>query len=239
MRQKRNTSIKNGSEHLAVFDVDGTITTEGHDSWLETTYSMVNDMATLESYLATWRKNKKNNPYKASLRMMQQAISLFPYSTSSTCVYETGKKGFSKLIRNNQVRLAALKTIRKHYSEGLQIVFSTASYNETGQSLVDVLSENGLLDEGLCKSIIVIGTHVDWPTRQLQHFNMSDGKLNGISRRFKLQPEEVRSKILFAYGDDPLGNDSGILRAAINGFVVHTLKNANIKTKNIGERVIW
>lgn len=224
---------------LAVFDIDGTITTEGNDSWLETTYAMVTDRSEFESCLEVWKKNKASDPYGASIKMMEEAIGLFKRNTSSKCVFEAACGITLKVIDDNNVRESALNTIERHFDEGFQIVFATTSYKEAGLSLVKALKDKELLSKELCESIIVSGTEVDWTLRKILHFNMSEGKLEGIAKTLGLPTQRVQDSIEYAYGDDPLGNDSGILKAATNGFIIHTKKNASIEINSIGERVRW
>ena len=231
---------KNILRKLAVFDIDGTITAEGRDSWLEATYKMVANRSDFESHLKIWKENKKEDPYGASLKMMKQAVQLVSKEYSNPlAVYQVGREIFTEYIKENQIRPEAIKTINRHYQKGLQIVFSTTSYLEVAKSLVNVLLESGLLKSNLANSIVVSGTEVDWLVREVNHFNMSQGKIEGIGKWLGMNTKEVRSNIEFAYGDDPLGNDSGILKHAENSFIVHTLKNSNFETTHIGERITW
>ncbi len=234
-----NLNTKSSATKLAVFDIDGTITSEGNDSWLETTYAMVTNRNEFESCLSVWKENKASDPYGASIKMMEEAISLFKQNTSSNCVFEAACGISFKVIDDKNVRDSALDAIKKHYDEGFQIVFATTSYKEAGLSLVKALKEKELLSEEICENIIVSGTDVDWKLRKIIHFNMSDGKLEGIAKTLGLPTQKVKTSIEYAYGDDPLGNDSGILKAASNGYVIHTNKNSTVELNNIGERVRW
>ncbi len=231
--------MSNLQNKYAVFDIDGTITKEGNDSWLETTQAMVTDTLAFQEYLKIWKEKKSSDPFGASHTMMEQAIGLFPEGTTSLSVYEKAKQIAMEAIENLQVRENAISTIEEHFNQGLSIVFATTSYMEAGLSLVDALFEKGLLNQKLLKKIVVSGTEVDWATRKIIHFNMSDGKLEGVAKKLDLNLDVIEANIEFAYGDDPYGSDSGIIRAAKNGFVIHTEKNSALEISNIGERVRW
>lgn len=224
---------------LAVFDIDGTITQEGNDSWFETTTQMVTDTKAFEGNLATWKMNKSKDPYGASLIMMEQAISLFPNNTDSKLVFEKARAITEEAARKNQIRKSAVAAIHKHFNEGLTVVFATTSYMEAGLAVLEVLAKSGLITEAMRKAIPVSGTEVNWDNRKIVHFNMSEGKIQGVAKVLKTEISTVKENILYAYGDDPLGNDSGILSAAANGFIINTSKNLTLDTNHIGERIQW
>src|SRR5688500_9119864 len=159
------------SKKLAVFDVDGTITKEGNDSWFEITQKMVTDSEAFARHLAVWKENKLLDPYGASLIMMEQSISLFSGSTNSESVYEKAKRISEETIENNQIRTMAIETIHKHFNEGLSVIFATTSYQEAGFALLDVLTDRNLITAEMKKAILVSGTEVNWNARKIVHFN--------------------------------------------------------------------
>lgn len=227
------------SKKLAVFDIDGTISKEGNDSWFETTTAMVTNQDLFNEYLEVWKKEKSKAPYEASLTMMEQAISLFPEGVDSKEVYEKAKELSLECISNDQIRSQCIDKIKQHFSEGYKVVFATTSYYEAGLAFLDSLTEKSIISQDLARSVTVSGTEVDWQKRKIIHFNMGDGKLEGVSRKLDSTSDKVSTMIQFAYGDDPAGNDSGIISAANNGFIIQTKKNATFDTSNMGERVLW
>lgn len=227
------------SKKLAVFDIDGTISKEGNDSWFETTNAMVTNRDHFNEYLEVWKKEKSKAPYEASLTMMEQAISLFPEGVDSRGVYEKARELSLECIANDQIRNQCIEKIKLHYNDGFKIVFATTSYYEAGLAFLDSLAEKSIISQELAQSVTVSGTEVDWLKRKIVHFNMGDGKLEGVSRKLDSTTEKVSGMIQFAYGDDPAGNDSGIISVASYGFIIQTKKNATFDSNNMGERVKW
>jgi hypothetical protein len=73
---------------ISIFDIDGTITTEGNDSWYKASLAMAENKESFLKALAIWKEDKKKDPVGASLVMMNTAVSLAPKNMNSKDLYD-------------------------------------------------------------------------------------------------------------------------------------------------------
>ncbi len=227
------------TDKLAVFDIDGTISSEGRDSWYELTEKLVTDSDLFQRALINWKEKKASDPYGESLTMMETAISLFPEATTSNDFKSFATQCFSDWIKEiGFIRDGAIQAIHRNLDNGNRIVFATTSYKEAGEALVDVLKMKKVISNEV--SIDVTGTEVNWSQKKLDHFNMGDGKLEGVSRVLGMGLSQVKESIEESFGDDPSGNDSGILKYGKKAFIISTKKNQEFNESLLNaERLQW
>jgi hypothetical protein len=111
---------------------------------------------------------------------------------------------------------------------GFQIVFSTTNYYEGAEAFVEILVEQGLITKYHQAQIISSGSLIDWKNQSIIHFNIGADKSVGVSKALKIPLEKLPSLTDSAYGDDPLGNDVGILSLAAKAFVIANQKNFEV-----------
>ena len=88
--------------------------------------------------------------------------------------------------------------------------------------------------------MVVAGSQVDWEKREVVHFNMHTGKVAGVRMALqeKLGLERLPARLSLqratdnVFGDDPLGNDYGILNLSKRAWVVNTEKNEGVDLSN-------
>lgn len=224
---------------IELFDIDGTITAEGCDLWFECTSQLITDKAEFEAAIAEWKKKKLEAPYEASQWMMDQAIKMLSQAKPGEAIYNLARKITQNYIRDGKIRSVAISEILAALRKGNIVVFSSTNYAEGAQAFYDVLFENQIIDAKYREFTKASGTVIDWMTREIAHFNMDHGKVEALGKLFGQSRVTLRQRTVRAFGDDPRGNDRGILELAQNSFVIATNKNRNLVLPNYFERVDW
>jgi len=143
------------------------------------------------------------------------------------------------LIQNNQYYSGAIKHISASIDAGLRIVFSTTNYCEAAEAFLNRLVAQGLLKERDRDKIICSGSIFDWERRSIAHFNMGKGKIAGLSKTLRIPVDELSNYTDSVYGDDPQGNDSGILSLSDRAFVIANPQNSEIPLPANMIRTSW
>ena len=215
---------------LRIYDIDGTITTPGNDLWYLTTRSLSDDCSRFDQYVALWRKDLKNGaaPYESSKLMMQKGLECMGNNGNASRIKQNARAISDEIINNNQYYSAAINHICASIDAGFQVVLSTTNYCEGAEAFLEILVEYGLVKDYHQDQIMVSGSIVDWETWVITHFNMGEDKNVGISNTLKIPVEELSSHTDSAYGDDPQGNDVGILSLSATAFVIANQKNSEV-----------
>ncbi|NEQ87765.1 MAG: hypothetical protein F6K26_49630, partial [Moorea sp. SIO2I5] len=88
--------------------------------------------------------------------------------------------------------------------------------------------ESGLLKDYHQEQIITSGTIVDWQMGSVTHFNMGEDKNVGVSKALNIPIDQLSNRTNAVYGDDPKGNDVGILSLSSKAFVIANPKNSEV-----------
>ena len=226
------------SQEIVAFDIDGTITEEGYDLWMLSTTKLIKNTDKHQNVLKTWKRNKKSNPYDASLVVMNEVIQLLPDQLNSEQLESTVFQIVNVMISEQSgVRAKAIEKIKDSLKNGYQVAFCTTNFIEGGKGFLRSLVYNGLLSSQEASKIKITGTVTDWKKKSVIHFNMDQGKLTGLSRELNLPLATIKHQLSEAYGDDPLGNDKALLDNAKTGYIISTQKNQKIVSKH--QRLIW
>lgn len=214
-----------------IFDIDGTLTKPGYDLWHLTTRSLVSEVEQFERAVIAWKTAMQSGacPVAESYKMMQVGLELIPAWVTAELVRETAKKEALWVLANQAFFVEAIQYIQQAIAAGVTPIFATANYVEGAISFVAALVEQGFLAASEAKKIVLSGTDIDWATRDIRHFNMAEKKIEGICQQLQLSRSELTQKVLRSFGDDPLGNDRGILQIADIGYVIQNPKNAWIE----------
>ena len=215
---------------LRIYDIDGTITTPGNDLWYLTTRSLSSNPCRFDQCVKLWKKSLLNqvDPYESSKLMMQKGLEGMGENSNGSHLKQQARKISDEIVKNNQYYSAAINHICASIDAGFQIVFSTTTYYEGAEAFLEILVEHGLITEERQAHITLSGSIVDWSTRSITHFNMGKNKNIGIAKALKISLEELSSLTDSAYGDDPEGNDLGILSLTAKAFVIANQKNLQV-----------
>ena len=226
---------------LRIYDLDGTITTPGNDLWYLTTRSLSSNPRKFDKYVELWRKSLKNqvDPYESSKLMMQKGLECMGENSNASRIKQRARKISDEIIKNNQYYSAAINHICASLDAGFQIVFSTTNYYEGAEAFLEILVEHGLIKDFSQDQIIASGSIVNWETKSITHFNMGSDKNVGVSKTLKIPLEELSFHTDSAYGDDPKGNDVGILSLTAKAFVIANKKNSVVHIPENIIRTSW
>jgi phosphoserine phosphatase len=226
---------------LRIYDIDGTITIPGHDLWYLTTRSLSANPSRFDQAVAFWKQSLKNgaSAYESSKLMMQRGIEWIHEKCHAELIKQRAKELSDDLIQNQHYYPSAIEHINASIEAGFQIVFSTTNYCEGAEAFLEILVERRLVQDDFQDRIRTSGSIVDWMGRSLIHFNMGKDKVVGICNRLAIPIDQLANFTDSAYGDDPEGNDQGILSFAPRSFVIANPKNleANLPANTI--RTSW
>jgi len=226
---------------VRIYDIDGTITKPGNDLWYLFTRTAVQDVAAFDGEICKWKQSLASGkcPFLSSLAMMKVGIGLLPREVSDFSVRTATKSIVCDLISDAVVFRGAVQHIRSSVASGYTVVLATTNYESGGQGFLDALLATGLIDEREHGRIYVSGTIINWTTREIQHFNLQDGKLDGVARVLGMAAPELSQSLDSSYGDDPYGNDSAILASAPKAYVIRNDKNENLLVPKNMSMVTW
>ena len=152
------------------------------------------------------------SPYESSKLMMEKGIECMGKNSNASRIKQRAREISDALIQNNQYYSGAIKHISASIDAGLRIVFSTTNYCEAAEAFLNRLFAQGLLKERHQDKIICSGSIFDWERRLIAHLNMGKGKIAGLSKTLRIPVDELSNYTDSVYGDDPQGNDSGIIQ---------------------------
>ncbi|NEQ82780.1 MAG: hypothetical protein F6K26_21815 [Moorea sp. SIO2I5] len=226
---------------LRIYDIDGTITKPGNDLWYLTTRSLSSNPSLFDNYVELWKNSMKNgaSPYEASKLMMQKGIECMGKNSNPSRIKQRAREVCEEIIQNNQYYSAAITHICTSIDANFQIVFSTTNYREGAEAFVEILVESALLKDYHQEQIITSGTIVDWQMGAVTHFNMGEDKNIGISKALNIPIDQLSNQTNAVYGDDPKGNDVGILSLSSKAFVIANPKNSEVPIPANMIRTSW
>ena len=68
---------------------------------------------------------------------------------------------------------------------------------------------------------------------------MGSNKVNGLMDALGIDEEALEARISFVFGDDPLGNDRGLLEIAPYAYVIKNEKNRHLDLPDRLRLVTW
>lgn len=227
---------------LRIYDVDGTLTHPGNDLWYLSTKNLCLDVVSFDLSVESWKKDIELGkfPYQASYQMMLKGLNLMPDNGNLDVKIRNISKDLSlKLIIKNKYYPKAIEHINNSLDQGYQIVFSTTNYHNSLEGFLDALIEANLVSLPKSQNIYLSGSKIDWVNKKILHFNMAQDKIKGICDLFSLKKESLAGQIDSCYGDDPLGNDQGILELTKKAFVIKNKKNGSLILPKNMRLVTW
>ena len=229
------------ADHFDVYDIDGTLTIPGHDLWYLCTRNLSADKDLFDKYVAAWKSEIHNGmaPFDSSLTMMKRGLALLKNGVSSELVADEIQRIASDLIDQQLVWREAINFLKRRLSAGIGAVFSTTNYHEGAVGFLLALHHRGWINQPELKSIVVSGSRIDWSSRTVVHFNMGRNKVIGLMDALGISEEAVKTKIAYAFGDDPLGSDRELLETAPHPYVIENEKNRNLSLPARVKLVTW
>jgi len=68
---------------------------------------------------------------------------------------------------------------------------------------------------------------------------MAEMKIKGLMATLQTNEKNIRKRVNFIFGDDPLGNDRAILNLSRNSFVIQNRKNENLLPNSAWQFISW
>lgn len=229
------------ADHFDIYDIDGTVTIPGHDLWHLCTRNLSADKDLFDSYVARWKSEILNGmaPFDSSLTMMKRGLSLLENSVSSELVADEVQRLASSLIDQQLVWREAINFLKGRGRTGIGAVFSTTNYHEGAVGFLLALHRGGWISQTELKRIVILGSRIDWSSRTVAHFNMGRNKVIGLMDALGISEEAVKTKIAYAFGDDPLGSDRELLETAPHPYVIKNEKNRYVDLPARVKLVTW
>jgi hypothetical protein len=101
------------------------------------------------------------------------------------------------------------------------------------------LWQKGWIEEAELEKIRLSGSRIDWSSRTVVHFNMGSNKVVGLADALRIGEQALKAGISFVFGDDPLGNDRGLLEIASYAYVIKNEKNRHLDLPDRLRLVTW
>ena len=227
--------------HFDVYDIDGTLTIPGHDLWHLSTRSLSADKELFDRYVAEWKTEIQSgtDPFEGSLTMMKRGLKLLKNGTSSERVGDEVQRITSHLIDEGLVWREAIDFVKGRIRSGVGAVFSTTNYHEGAVGFLHALLQKGWIQQAELEKICLSGSRIDWSSRLVIHFNMRSNKVIGLVDALGIGEEALKARISFVFGDDPLGNDRGLLEIAPYAYVIKNEKNRHLDLPGRLKLVTW
>ena len=224
------------ADHFDVYDIDGTLTIPGHDLWYLCTRNLSADKALFDSNVAEWKSEIHNGmaPFDSSLTMMKRGLALLENGVSSELVADEVQRIAGSLIDEELVSREAINFLQRRLRAGIGAVLATTNYHEGAVGFLRALHRRSCISQSELKRIVVSGSRIDWSSRTVVHFNMGRNKVIGLMDALGISEEAMKTKIAYAFGDDPLGSDRELLDTAPHPYVI---KNDNNRHVNLPARV--
>jgi hypothetical protein len=224
-----------------VYDIDGTLTIPGHDLWYLCTRTLSADKDLFETYVAEWKSEIQRgmDPFERSLTMMKRGLELLEDGVSSELVTREVQRITGNLIDEGLVSREAINFLKGRTQSGVRAALSTTNYHEGAVGFLRALLLKGWIQETELEKIIVSGSRIDWSSRTVAHFNMGSNKVIGLMDDLGISKEEVKARIGFAFGDDPLGSDRNILELAPYPYVIKNDKHRDLDLPDRVKLVTW
>ena len=229
------------ADHFDVYDIDGTLTIPGHDLWYLCTRNLCADKDLFDKYVAQWKRELHNGmaPFDSSLTMMKRGLALLKDGVGSELVADEVQRIAGDLIDQELVWREAIKFLKRRVSAGIGAVFATTNYQEGAVGFLLALHHRGWIGQTELQKIVVSGSRIDWRSRAVVHFNMGRNKVIGLMDALGISEEAVKTKIAYAFGDDPLGSDRELLETAPHPYVIENEKNRYLSLPARLKLVTW
>jgi hypothetical protein len=229
------------AHHFDVYDIDGTLTIPGHDLWYLSTRSLSADKDLFDRYVAEWKREIESgmDPFECSLTMMKRGLKLLKNGVSSEMVGHEVQRITSNLIDEGLVWREAIDFVKGRIRSGVGAVFSTTNYHEGAVGFLHALRQKGWIQQTELEKICLSGSRIDWSSRIVVHFNMGSNKIIGLADALRIGEEALKAGISFVFGDDPLGNDRGLLEIAPCAYVIKNEKNRHLDLPHNLRLVTW
>ncbi len=229
------------AERFDVYDIDGTLTIPGHDLWYLCTRNLCWDKDLFDQLVAEWKADIQNgaNPFDRSLAMMESGLALLGNGVGSELIAGEAKRLAGSLIDQGLVSREAINFLKSRVRAGRGAVLSTTNYHLGAVGFLLALQRKGWIGDAELKSIVVSGSTIDWNAKSVVHFNMGPNKVIGLADALKITEAEVKAKIDYAFGDDPLGNDQELLAIAPYPYVIRNEKHHHLNLPGRLKSVTW
>lgn len=227
--------------HFDVYDIDGTLTIPGHDLWYLSTRSLSANKDLFDRYVAEWKAKIQSGmePFECSLAMMKRDLKLLKNGVSSEMVGHEVQRITSNLIDEGLVWREAIDFVKSRIRSGIGAVFSTTNYHEGAVGFLDALRQKDWIQQAELEKICLSGSRIDWSSRLVTHFNMGSNKVIGLEDALRIGEEALKARISFVFGDDPLGNDRGLLEIAPDAYVIKNETNRHLDLPDRLRLVTW
>ncbi|CAB9526056.1 Apoptosis-inducing factor 2 [Seminavis robusta] len=235
----------NKYQRMDVYDIDGTLTRPGYDLWYLTSKALAKDAKDFDARVKEWKQEVADTGevVKSSGTMMQDTIGRLLRDDFATgqVVQDMARSIVEELIQKGIVFSEWLAFVKERLQEGVTPVLATTNYIEGARAFLEALVRAKWLTQAEADRFVCSGTVVDWKNRTLLHFNINMGKAKGVSEATGISDmEAIHQAVENVFGDDPMGNDYGILTMTNHhAWVVNTQKNAT-KALPLGmQRMSW
>ena len=100
---------------LRIYDIDGTITTPGHDLWHLTTRSLSSNPCRFDKHIELWKDSlrKGDGPYESSKVMMQKGVKCIDEDCRTKDIKKTSKRIISEYYSEQRLLLSSYKSYQK------------------------------------------------------------------------------------------------------------------------------
>jgi hypothetical protein len=166
-------------------------------------------------------------------------LKLLKSGVSSEGVGHEVQRITSNLIDEGLVCREAIDFVKGRIRSGVGAVFSTTNYHEGAVGFLHALWQKGWIQEAELEKICLSGSRIDWSSRIVVHFNMGSNKVVGLADALRIGEEALKARISFVFGDDPLGNDRGLLEIAPYAYVIKNGKNRHLDLPDRLRLVTW
>jgi hypothetical protein len=219
-----------------VYDIDGTLTVPGHDLWYLCTRNLCADKDRFDECVVRWKREMQSglDPFDSSLRMMNNGLALLKYGVDATSVTAEVRRIAIDLVDEGLVWPEAIHFLNGRLRRGVGAVFSTTNYQAGALGFLAALKSKDIIQEPDSARIFVSGSHIDWTSRSITHFNMGGNKVIGLSKTLGVSEEMVKAKIDYAFGDDPAASDRELLAIARRSYVI---RNESHRGLSLPERI--
>jgi hypothetical protein len=171
--------------------------------------------------------------------MMRRGLSLLHDGVTSQTVRREVQRIASDLVDEGLVWKEAIDFVKDRIGGGVAVVFSTTNYHEGALGFLHALWQKSWIQQAELEKIRLSGSRIDWRSRNVVHFNMSSNKVIGLSDVLRIDEEVLKARISFVFGDDPLGNDRGLLEIARYPYVITNETNRHLNLPDRSRLVTW
>ncbi len=214
-------------EMIAIFDLDGTLVKEGHDSWFAANLHFIDDRQYFVKICDQLHEVERGD-YDKHFEVFQDCLFLFRKEMDGDMVFAFLLNFFLERIQKREIHFSVVQRINQLNEDGYRVIISTASFVEAAMALKTALIQTDILSE-VHGEILTQGSLVDWPKHKLMLFNMAEKKAESIANYYGCKIEDLKGRIIEGYGDDPFFNDRPFLDLSEKAYVIPNSKNKDFK----------